>query len=294
MYNITLSCRPVPMDQCRGHVSARTDDVWLAHGDRDQCTTPAARRREAAYSVRHVLLPLLALHSQRGISAALSPSLSFLSVQPCDGRMAISSKYDSDSPATYHNAGHHPRCSRCLPLSTSSSRRVGRSLSTQSARRTTSSTCPGRRMEHSLVGYTISNPHAPFPLNFPPSSFPNPCSDSWMLTDGNFWGVLKITHDFDKDNHSIDFSGTRLTKDMPKDFFLDQRTISKLLIATKPTTARCSLTIRSPGMQYVDLNISLANMWTWGVTYPQAENVGEGRVKVCSFIGSGGPARSCC
>lgn len=103
------------------------------------------------------------------------------------------------------------------------------------------------------------------------------------MTDGNFWGVLKITHDFEKENHNIDFSGTRLTQDMPKDFFLDQRTISKLLIATKPTTARCSLTIRSPGMQYVDLNISLASMWKWGVTYPQAETVGEGKVKVCAL-----------
>lgn len=96
--------------------------------------------------------------------------------------------------------------------------------------------------------------------------------------DGNFWGVLKIVHE--GDTHQVDFSGTRLTADIGKDYFLDQRTISKLLIATKPTTARCNLTIRCPAMQYVDLNISLANLWSWGVTYPQAEPVADGKVKV--------------
>lgn len=100
------------------------------------------------------------------------------------------------------------------------------------------------------------------------------------LVDGNFWGVLKITHDFDAEKHTVDFSGTRLTNDLPKDFFLDQRTIGKLLIATKPTTARCNLTIRAPAVQYVDVNITLANMWSWGCTYPPAEPIGDGKVKV--------------
>lgn len=103
-------------------------------------------------------------------------------------------------------------------------------------------------------------------------------TEDGTLVDGNFWGVLKIVHE--GDTHAVDFSGTRLTNEIPKDFFLDQRTINKLLIATKPTTARCSLTIRCPAMQYVDVNISLANMWTWGCTYPPAEHAGDGKVKV--------------
>lgn len=102
-------------------------------------------------------------------------------------------------------------------------------------------------------------------------------------TDGSFWGVLKLTHDFAGDNHLIDFSGTRLTQDLSKDFFLDQRTIAKLLVATKPTTAKCTLTIRSPSMQYVDVNIELASMWSLGVTYPQAEPVDDKKVKVRVF-----------
>jgi hypothetical protein len=111
-------------------------------------------------------------------------------------------------------------------------------------------------------------------------------TEDGTLVDGKFWGVLKITHE--GETHQVDFSGTRLTADMPKDYFFDQRTISKLLIATKPTTARCNLTIRCPAMQYVDLNISLAGMWSWGVTYPQAESVADGKVKVSRirFLGN--------
>jgi hypothetical protein len=34
-------------------------------------------------------------------------------------------------------------------------------------------------------------------------------TEDGTLVDGNFWGVLKIIHE--GDNHSIDFTGTRLT-----------------------------------------------------------------------------------
>ena len=110
-------------------------------------------------------------------------------------------------------------------------------------------------------------------------------TEDGTLVDGNFWGVLKIVHD--NDNHSIDFSGTRLTTGeggavIPKDFFFDQRTVSKLVIATKPTTAKCTLTMRSPGVQYVDVNLGLAPMWNWGVTYPPADNVDERKMTVSS------------
>lgn len=106
-------------------------------------------------------------------------------------------------------------------------------------------------------------------------------TEDGTLVDGLFWGSLRITHDFDSDapKHTVDFTGTRLTHDLPNDFFLDSRTIGKLKIATKPTTARCTLTITAPSMQFLDVFVELAPMWTWGCTYPQAEPVGEGKVK---------------
>lgn len=110
-------------------------------------------------------------------------------------------------------------------------------------------------------------------------------TDDDTLVDGTFWGSLKIVHDFNADapKHAVDFTGTRLTHDLPNDFFLDSRTIGKLKIATKPTTARCTLTITAPTMQFLDVFVELAAMWTWGCTYPQAEPLGDGKVKVCSF-----------
>lgn len=75
---------------------------------------------------------------------------------------------------------------------------------------------------------------------------------------------------------------------LPKDFFFDQRTVSKLVIATKPTVAKCTLTMRGPGVQYVDVNLGLAPMWNWGVTYPPADSV-EDRQMTVSVKSPSGP-----
>ncbi|KAF8319279.1 hypothetical protein DL93DRAFT_2074854 [Clavulina sp. PMI_390] len=104
-------------------------------------------------------------------------------------------------------------------------------------------------------------------------------TDDGTVVDGAFWGVMKIKHDYDKDEHTVDFTGTRLTNGLTRDFFLDRRTISKLQIAVKPTSARCTLTVRAPAVSLATIEIEISNMWSWGFTYPQAEPVSDGKVK---------------
>jgi len=97
------------------------------------------------------------------------------------------------------------------------------------------------------------------------------------LVDGNFWGVLKIVHK--DETHSMDFNGTKLTSHIPNEFFLDQRTISKLVVATKPTIAKCTLTIVAPKEQSCELVVSLAQTWSFGMAYPMTEKQGPRKLK---------------
>ncbi len=110
-------------------------------------------------------------------------------------------------------------------------------------------------------------------------------TDDGTLVDGSFWGVLKITHQ--DENHSIDFSGTRLgaasatAPIVPNEFFFDSRAMAKLMmVAARPTTAKCNLTVVAPSEQYCDVNINLTSMWRFGTTYPTAESVADNKVKV--------------
>ncbi|KAI0283044.1 hypothetical protein BGY98DRAFT_952691 [Russula aff. rugulosa BPL654] len=105
--------------------------------------------------------------------------------------------------------------------------------------------------------------------------------------DGNFWGKLTIVHD--GDNHTMDFSGTRLLgEDVTPDLMVDQRVITKLAVAAKPSVAKCRLTLLSPAMQYCDVVLSCSSMWKMGITWPPAEPVGDGKVKYFLRVHPGG------
>jgi hypothetical protein len=103
-------------------------------------------------------------------------------------------------------------------------------------------------------------------------------TEDGTLVDGNFWGCLKIVHD--GDNHQMDFKGTRLVDQaIPSDFWFDSRTLNKLIVATRPTTAKCHLHIMSPVQQYCDVTLKLAPMWRLGMTWPPAEMHADNNAK---------------
>jgi hypothetical protein len=105
--------------------------------------------------------------------------------------------------------------------------------------------------------------------------------------DGMFWGKLTIVHD--GDNHNMDFSGTRLLgEDVTPDLMVDQRVITKLAVAAKPSVAKCRLTLLAPSMQYCDVILSCTPMWKMGITWPPAEAIGDGKVKYFLRVHPGG------
>jgi len=105
--------------------------------------------------------------------------------------------------------------------------------------------------------------------------------------DGMFWGKLTIVHD--GDTHNMDFSGTRLLgEDVTPDLMVDQRVITKLAVAAKPSVAKCRLTLLAPSMQYCDVILSCTPMWKMGITWPPAEAIGDGKVKYFLRVHPGG------
>ncbi|KAF8654201.1 hypothetical protein AX16_003728 [Volvariella volvacea WC 439] len=106
--------------------------------------------------------------------------------------------------------------------------------------------------------------------------------------DGMFWGKLDIVHDGDV--HKMEFSGTRLPpgQEYGPDFMFDSRVMSKLVIAAKPTTARCQLSILAPAQQYCDVMLTFSPYWKLGLTWPPAENMGESKVKYFLRVHPGG------
>lgn len=105
--------------------------------------------------------------------------------------------------------------------------------------------------------------------------------------DGAFWGKLDIVHD--GDTHKMEFSGTRLPdQSYNPDLFVDQRVLSKLTVAAKPTTAKCVLSILAPQQQYCEVNVSFSPAWKIGMTWPPAENVTEDKFKYLLRVHPGG------
>ncbi|KIM87142.1 hypothetical protein PILCRDRAFT_815600 [Piloderma croceum F 1598] len=107
------------------------------------------------------------------------------------------------------------------------------------------------------------------------------------MVDGMFWGKLNIVHDGDK--HEMEFSGTRLQSDeYTPEFMFDSRVMTKLSIATKPTTAKCHLSILAPTQQYCDVVLTLSPLWKLAIAWPPAEAIAENKVKYFLRVHPGG------
>lgn len=90
------------------------------------------------------------------------------------------------------------------------------------------------------------------------------------MVDGSFWGKLDIIHD--GDNHNMSFSGTRIrAEDFDPQFLSDSRTLAKLVIAAKPTTAKCQLSILSPARTNCDVFLTFAAHWKLGMAWPSPD-----------------------
>ena len=112
-------------------------------------------------------------------------------------------------------------------------------------------------------------------------------TEDGTTVDGQFWGKLDIVHD--GDTHKMEFSGTRMkNENLPSEFFFDQRVMSKLAVAARPTTARCHISVLSPSQQYCDVNLAFSPYWKLGVTWPPAEQVSDNKVKFFLRVHPGG------
>ncbi|KAH6918529.1 hypothetical protein BKA70DRAFT_1247452 [Coprinopsis sp. MPI-PUGE-AT-0042] len=107
--------------------------------------------------------------------------------------------------------------------------------------------------------------------------------------DGMFWGKLDIVHQ--GDTHKMEFSGARLPPDdenLTQEFMIDSRVIAKLPQACKPSTAKCSLSLLAPAVQYCEVTLSFSPLWKIGVTWPPAEQIAENKVKYFLRVHPGG------
>ncbi|TDL24769.1 hypothetical protein BD410DRAFT_785474 [Rickenella mellea] len=94
---------------------------------------------------------------------------------------------------------------------------------------------------------------------------------------GIFLGRLDIVND--GDTHRMEFSGARLQGEQKTPDFNDSLVVSKLAVAAKPTTAKCTLSILAPEQQYCEVNVTVSPYWTIGMTWPPAENLIDNKFK---------------
>ena len=107
------------------------------------------------------------------------------------------------------------------------------------------------------------------------------------LVDGKFWGKLDIVHS--GDTHTLEFSGARLRPgEEPPDVSIDSRVISKLAVVTKPTTAKCHLTILAPGQHYCEVVLVFSPLWKLGIAWPPPERLEELKIKYFLRVHPGG------
>ena len=110
--------------------------------------------------------------------------------------------------------------------------------------------------------------------------------DDGTLVDGKFWGKLDIVHS--GDTHTLEFSGTRhLGEDYAPDV-IDSRVMSKLAEVGKPTTARCHLTILTPGQHYCEVVLVFSPLWKLGIAWPPPERLEELKIKYFLRVHPGG------
>ncbi|TFK98952.1 hypothetical protein BDV98DRAFT_552063 [Pterulicium gracile] len=111
--------------------------------------------------------------------------------------------------------------------------------------------------------------------------------DDGTIVDGTFWGKLDIVHS--GDTHKMDFSGTRLeVHGLSPDFMVDARTISKLVVASKPAVAKCQLSVLCPAQQTCEIVLTFSPMWKIGLTWPPAEQLSENKIKYFIRANPGG------
>ncbi|KAF9535304.1 hypothetical protein CPB83DRAFT_888034 [Crepidotus variabilis] len=113
--------------------------------------------------------------------------------------------------------------------------------------------------------------------------------DDGTLVDGQFWGKLDIVHS--GDNHTLEFSGTRLPpgEEITPEMLIDTRVISKLATVTKSKiTAKCNLAILAPELQYCDVLLTFSPYWKLGVAWPPPETLDDNKVKYFLRVHPGG------
>jgi hypothetical protein len=105
--------------------------------------------------------------------------------------------------------------------------------------------------------------------------------------DGLFWGKLNIVHDGDE--HTMEFTGTRLPSDpLTQELVLDTRNITKLAVVTKPPTAKFHLSLIPPIQQYCEVTLAASPYWKMGITWPPAETIEDNKVKYFLRVHPGG------
>lgn len=112
-------------------------------------------------------------------------------------------------------------------------------------------------------------------------------AEDGTLVDGSFWGCLKITHT--DDEHAMEFKGTRLTPSppsstslalpLPTELVMDQRTVERLALASRPSTVKSTIRIFSPKEDNVEIGIYFSPMWSLTSSFPPAEREGEQKCK---------------
>ena len=107
------------------------------------------------------------------------------------------------------------------------------------------------------------------------------------VVDGKFWGKLDIVHS--GDTHTLEFNGTRLPpgEDHAPDL-IDSRVMSKLAVVAKPTTAKCHLTILTPGQHYCEVVLVFSSLWKLGNAWPPPERLEELKIKYFLRVYPGG------
>jgi hypothetical protein len=112
--------------------------------------------------------------------------------------------------------------------------------------------------------------------------------DDGTTVDGVFWGKLNIVHS--GDTHKMEFNGTRLVNQIENtpDAMFDSRVVARLAVASKPTTAKCHLSILSPNLTYCDVILVLSQYWKLGTTWPPAEDLGDSKYKYFLRVHPGG------
>ena len=171
--------------------------------------------------------------------------------------------------------------------------------------------CTGHLREfHSLTfNYLHLTPHSPPPVTEMPATFNLELDpgqhvalettvasaddvdmarmEDGTVVDGLFWGKLSIVHS--GDNHSLEFSGTRMNNpDISPEFMFDSKVMAKLTSATRPSPAKCHLSILAPGQQYCDVFLTVNPLWNLSMTWPPAENVGDQKYKYFLRVHPGG------